>query len=166
MVGVKGSLKIDHDKALKKVQTILGQVFRQAARAWLRYIIVNVPVQTGMAKGALAPLGRFLRVAVPISPTRKPYKHKLEGGVLATPQAGADKSEFDFAYDGLTAEFTWSTDVLHYWLSKYYSGKAIPGDQLLQLSDIVFEMYVTDNLPKRLAPVYASLIAVTMDVNT
>ena len=134
----------------KTLDRILTSIWKQAAREWLRELIKGIPVETGMAKGSLTPLGRFLNVAVPISPTRAPYFNKLEG-VTATPDAGAAKTEFELETKNFTYTFTWSTDVLHYWLAQFYKGQAIPGEQLIKEADAVFQQFVTETVTRRVA---------------
>lgn len=94
---IKGSVS----RALEPVSDL---VLRQAARAWLRAMVEAIPVWEGTARGTLKPLGRFLRVAVPISPVASPSKtvsSPMKGRVFQLgPQAGEGYSEFE-----LTSEF-------------------------------------------------------------
>lgn len=78
--GTVDILNFDDKGYTKAVREAMEVQFRQAARAFVRAAIVRIPVQTGMAKGAFLNIGRYLRVAVPISPTRFFQKYKLPGG--------------------------------------------------------------------------------------
>ncbi len=71
MIELKGfftKLTLDPGRYTKTLDKSMNVQLRQAARAWLRAVILKVPVWTGMSRGSLRPLGAFLRVAVPISP--------------------------------------------------------------------------------------------------
>ena len=66
-------VNLDLDKYNKALRKELGIVLHNGAKIWLReWIKLGIPVETGMAKAALQPLGKFLRVAVDIRPTRNP----------------------------------------------------------------------------------------------
>jgi hypothetical protein len=88
---VKGS-------ATRSLEQVSEVVLRQAARSWLRAMVKAVPVWEGTARGTLKPLGRFLRVAVPISPVADPRKRRATiGGKLFNlgPVAGEAYSEYE-----------------------------------------------------------------------
>lgn len=67
--GTINILRFDSDAYTKAFRKALEIQMRQATRAFLRAAIPLVPVQTGMARGAFLNIGRFLNVAVPITPT-------------------------------------------------------------------------------------------------
>ena len=147
----------DLTKYTKTLDRIMGQILRESARVWLRTIITGgVPVETGMAKATLVPLGRFLNNVggLAINPSRRPYYSKLEGTV-ASPSAGEEKSEFNLKMDDGTFiyEFSWSTEVLHYWLSQFYGGKATPGEELLDRADEAFYVNFFNTVGQRLPDV-------------
>jgi len=79
---------------------------RAGMREFLRTILEKElpPVLTGEARGSLKPLGRFLRVAVPISPTRKSR--------VAEGEAQGIKPVVKFRKTGITIRF--GTRVEHY----------------------------------------------------
>lgn len=139
----------------KEMDRIIGQIFREAAREWLRaFLLEGVPVETGMAKAGLQPLGRFLRVAVPISPKRKPYYSKLEGGRQSI-GLGHDKSRF-FLKDDRTNplefvhEFEWSSEILHYYLKEFYNGTSQAGEEAIVSAETAFIAHLEDALVRRL----------------
>jgi hypothetical protein len=138
--------KFDAEGLSKTLEKRLGQILRQSAREWLRTMIVYVPVETGMAKSALAPLGAFLRVAVPIEPIRKPYikrKPPTYGGKPISMPQGRYRSKFTII-DDKTAPgtyqyvFEWSTTVLHYYLAHYYKGYGLPGEFAIHEANMAF----------------------------
>lgn len=107
----------------KTLDMRMGEVVREAARQWLRAVITSVPsardgdfpVYTGMAKASLIPLGRFLRVAVPVHPIKQ-YKDKnMTKGIAAgrAPRGGWVRDDhthpMTFVYS-----FKWQSAVDHY----------------------------------------------------
>jgi hypothetical protein len=99
---------------------------RQAARAWLRAMLTAElpvvrrgggtskgipPVWTGTARGTLIPLGRFLKIAIPISP-----KVKRPG---RGPNVGASKGKFQFGVLHDRYYFRFSTQLAWYTLNEF-----------------------------------------------
>lgn len=126
----------------------LRRITRQGARAWLTELLsIGIPVDTGMAKGALLPIGRYLSVAVTINPQRQPYFHKLEGAI-ASPPTGALKSTFSFTDDStnLSYGFEWTTDIIHFWTSTHYRGSFTPGDISVFQAGVAWDNYVIEAL--------------------
>jgi len=101
-------------KLTKKIEEALAVGMRNAAREFVRAVLINIPVQTGEAAGALIPLGRMLRVAIPIRPTRS------QAG--KNPSTGAEKSSYKFVskYPKFTFEF--EAGVIHYTLNEFGLG--------------------------------------------
>lgn len=116
---------IGYTNAVKKSIEIQ---FRKAAAAFVRAAIDpskggGVPVQTGMAKGSFLNIGRFLRVAVPISPRkRNQWYYPPNGGarIPKTPQTGAALSTQPadaFKWNNNRLSFEFETGVFHYTLN-------------------------------------------------
>lgn len=147
------NLQVPVERITKTLDRILGQVIREAARQWLRKMITHVPVETGMAMGALQPLGRFLRVAVPIRSRRKPYFSKLEGA-SSDPVSGAARSTFVIkdkfsSLQGMVYSFEWSTEVLHYYLRQFYQGRALSGEEAILEAEQAFTNHVVSTIQRR-----------------
>jgi len=151
LIELKGfftKLTLDPGRYTKTLDKSMNVQLRQAARAWLRAVILKVPVWTGMSRGSLRPLGAFLRVAVPISPvaSRKNY------GI----QAGANASAFKFSKEGTKYIFEFDEGVLHYTINEFYNVKPpinliTPGPYgSFKAGELAFQTYVTDVLPGRL----------------
>lgn len=90
--GTVDVLNFDAAGYTRAVTAAIEAEFRQAARAFIRAAIPRIPVQTGMAKGSFLNVGRFLRVAVPIAPTRFNQRYYPPGGgnsIPKTPESGA-----------------------------------------------------------------------------
>jgi hypothetical protein len=142
-------LKYDMAAHRKTLDAALQVQMRQAARAWLREVILHVPVWTGMAKSSLKPLGRFLRVAIPITPHPRavPTKHKNMA-------LGEQQQEFGFENSGALYSFSWTTDVLHYQLNEFHTS-SLPlihptPWRSTHFGALAFQRYVADILPKRI----------------
>lgn len=138
----------------KTMDRVLGQIFRESVRDWLRELLLHVPVETGMAKAALQPLGRFLRVAVDIKPTRAPYYSKLEG-MMQNIQSGTEMQMFELVDNKtnpmtLVYSFTFILDIWHYWHRRYYNGKHLPGEDAWQLAEAAFYQAFMDRAARRL----------------
>lgn len=105
-------LKLDFGKFTKTLFDDIDTQIRQAARAWLRAILLSdlPPVWTGTARGSLKPLGQFLRVSVPINPVA------TRSGM--GPGVGASQSSFSFER-GEISKFIWETEVLHYKINEF-----------------------------------------------
>lgn len=106
----------------KRTDVILGGIIRQAAREWLRAVLKSVParggfpVVTGGAISTLKPLGRLLRVAVNNTP--RPDTHgRFRGDRRAL---GENSQQFEIDASGPEYAFSWSTDLLHYYINEFY----------------------------------------------
>lgn len=101
-------LEINTDRYNKTLEEEVNIQLRQAVRAWLRVLVEEgaIPVWTGTAKGVFLPLGKFLRVAIPI----RPIKNKKGFG----PDVGAKSSTYAFTRVGnkYTFEFIHSIGYL------------------------------------------------------
>jgi hypothetical protein len=115
---------IDFDKVsyTKTLDRVLGQIIREAARQWLKAVLTSVPerggfpVLTGAAKSTLVPLGRVLRVAVPV----RPVPAKGRNVVVDRRADGIQSQQFTLTSKNFEYEFSWSTDLLHYYLNETF----------------------------------------------
>lgn len=146
---IRGQLVVpDYDFAGHKLalDTALKIQIKMAARAWLRAVIPHVPVYTGMARSSLAPLGRFINLAVPISPIARRTNR--------TPGMGESQSHFQFYDNGATYNFQWNTDVPHYIANEFYSSNLPLTNPTpwhsLQYGERAFQDYVDNILPLRI----------------
>lgn len=153
-------LEVPEIRLTKTLDTVLGEIIREAARRWLRKFILHVPAETGMARGTLRPLGQFLRLAVPIRPTRKPYYSKLEGGIQSI-ESGEAANDFTITDTNFVYEFQWSTSILHYYYSKFYNGSAPSGEEVRDdIAEPAFRNYINATLAKRTAKSLEGLIQI------
>jgi hypothetical protein len=112
-------LKFDNAKFNKTLIENLETLSRQAARAWLRAVLLHVPTYTGEARGSLRPLGAFLRVAIPISPSSsRQAQYAMSHGHTA--DAGEGQGKFEFTIVGAKVSFSFSSDVMHYLINEFY----------------------------------------------
>ncbi len=110
------TVKLDQAAYTKTLDKQLGIIIREAAREWLRAVITfapsrgGFPVWSGMAKSTLKPLGRFLRVAVPVTP---------EEGAPDRRSMGEEDSSFEISDTNGKYTFAWSNTVFHYYLHEF-----------------------------------------------
>jgi hypothetical protein len=110
--------------------------FRQAARAFVRAAVPRIPVETGMARGSFLNIGRFLRVAVPIAPTRLNQKYYATGTPIAkTPKSGAALTTFSIPgrKGKKKLEFRFNSQVFHYQIEEH-TGLRSPSAPWLSLT--------------------------------
>lgn len=141
-------LELDEAKFKKTLKEALQTQLRQAAREWLRAVIPAVPVYTGMARATLSPLGRLLRVSIPIHPVAVRNDK--------SPSLGESKSSFNFDTSSNVFSFTWNNDVLHYLINEFNDvSKSIPLKNptpwnSIEKGNIAFHKYVEEVLPTKL----------------
>ena len=116
-------LKLNKGAFTKTLTEAIEVQSRQAARAWLKAVLTKVPTWTGEARGSLKPLGQFLRVAVPITPSPSKWARRAiaEGH---TAESGEAQGHFQFKNEGGTRfVFIFKTDVVHYLINEFYNVK-------------------------------------------
>lgn len=143
-------VELDIQRFNKTLDRVMGQIIREAAREWLRAILVSVParggfpVLTGAAKSTLAPVGRLLRVAVPISPVKG--DRRAEGEASTTLKIVDDRNNGgSFNYS-----FEWSTSLLHYYINEFYAYIPHAPWNTLEAGEAAFTAYVENALATRL----------------
>jgi hypothetical protein len=162
MFGTLQFLDFDKPGYLKTRDEALKVQMRNAAREWLKAVIPKVPVWTGTAIGTLQPLGRYLRVAVPISPV---VERENKGPGFGDALGGFD---FDDAGNTYTFEFT---NFLAYFKFNDQNNANAYGFHLthdspwhaMDAGQAAFEKYIEDVLPQRM-PNIADFIVVTASV--
>ncbi len=112
--------RLNQAKYNKTLDQAATRLVRQAARAWLRAMILQVPVWSGMARGSIkfasgpgGVLSRYLNVEVPINPikaTRK--KNQL---------TGAPYGRYNFITSRHTYRFKFRSDVPHFILNEFFA---------------------------------------------
>lgn len=140
--------KLDVTKYTEALEEAVETQIRQGAREWLRAVIPKVPVWTGTAKGSLQPLGRFLKVAIPISPVAR---RQGRG-----PAAGASQGSFKFQRVGRRFIFSAETTVDHFIQNNFYEAPSPPFHlkeptpwKAFEAGDEAFIRYIKANLVKR-----------------
>jgi hypothetical protein len=144
--GVFNKLSIDPGRFTKTLDKTMEVQLRQAARAWLRAVVLKVPVWTGTARGTLRPLGQFLRVSIPISPV----KRKRGFG----PDIGAQRSAFSFNKTATTYSFEFDQQLAYYAVNDFYHVNLplinpTPWGSF-RAGEAAFNKYVQTVLPERL----------------
>jgi hypothetical protein len=141
-------LGIDTDKYNKTLDAAMQAQIRQAAREWLRAVILKVPIWTGTSMGSLQPLGAYLKVAVPNN-----YKVVRPG---YGPSVGKSLQEFKFDHKDHIWSFSFTEEVPHYLVNEYFNVNAAglhlitPGPyHSFAAGERAFEAYIDAYLAKR-----------------
>jgi len=158
------ALRIDMNKYTEYLEKEVNIQLRQAVRAWLRVLVEEgtIPVWTGTAKGVFIPLGRFLRVAVPIRPIKK---RKGFG-----PGIGAGRSAFEFSRIGNQYSFEFIHSVGYLALNELYNMKppinlTHPGPyKAFEKAGQAYDEYVNTNFEKRL-DILAKVTSISREYN-
>lgn len=151
------ALKIDNERWTKAIDSALQTLIRQAARSWLRAMIIHVPVWTGFARGSIkfargtnGNLGQFLNVAIPISPiaiSPKTYKHGDGRVVPKTPSRGGVFGNYTFTASQHRYRFNFRTDVVYFLINEFFGSKSSPlAWHSFESGRKAFEQYIRDNI--------------------
>ena len=124
MFQFKGSYEVlDLNKGayIAALNEALAEELKNAMRAWLKAVFRRVPVYTGMARGSLLPIARFLGEQVPITPkARGNASTQLYGRrVRASPEEGARRTTFKFDSRIGRHEVTIDIGVIHYLINEF-----------------------------------------------
>jgi hypothetical protein len=150
-------------KGFKTELDKLGEVqIREAARAWLRAVIIEIPTYTGTARGTFKPLGSFLKVAIPKgTPVSNRKSKRIKGttyqlGFGAGAQYGQD---YEFNQTGLRFEFNYTVNLPYIWWNSFGPGlpelrKKAPWKAIQNGTD-AFEGHLREKLPGRLSSLFS-----------
>lgn len=145
--------KFDAAKYTQALEEACETQVRQAAREWLRAVIPHVPVWAGTSRGSLQPLGRFLKVAVPINPTAPAKAMRPSRG----PEAGARQQHFKFSRRGRRFIFQFETTVAHFIQNEFYHAPNPPFKLInptpwnaFKYGEAAFAAYMQNVVPKRI----------------
>lgn len=152
-------IELDVKRYTKTLDRVLGQIIRESAREWLRAVLKSVParggfpVLTGAAKSTLVPLGRFVRVAVSVSPTEGDRRSL---GVASQHFKIVDNTNNSgtFLYS-----FEWSTSLLHYYINEFYGYIPYAPWNTVEAGETAFKAYIEKAMNTRL-PEIADYISV------
>ena len=153
-------LELDLGKASKTFKQALQVQVRQATREFVRAVIIEVPVYTGMARGSLKPIARIVNVAVPISPIAKGRNDKNIA-------KGESHGHVEFVDKGLEQGVLISITLAHYLTNEFLTGQ--PDQKQLihptpwksfEAGKRAYKRYLRENLVKRM-PRIASFLTKT-----
>lgn len=157
-------LKFDKKGYTQALQKEIDTQIRQAARAWLRAVITQVPVYSGQARASLLPLGRYLRVAIPISPTIEARKQRRYQGAISLGESQGQDA-YSFNHEGYVSSFSFSINVPHYLINEFNVGLGQPPLihptpwKSLDAGEIAFREYLTQNLQKRIPKISEYIVS-------
>lgn len=119
----------------KRFQLDLERLTRNAAREWIRAVVMNIPTWSGMAlgsvklaRGANGSLAQFLHVAVPINPvssTGKTFISPTSGkrvhlDKMKTPEAGGEMASYGFDFSNKKFSFHFTSQVPHFMHNEFF----------------------------------------------
>lgn len=165
------AIKVD-PKWTPRIEEQLNVAVRNAARAWMRAVVVQIPVWSGMARGSVAFadgtngfLSEFLNVAVPIDPE----PGRTRRGKNA--EAGGEMGHYSFTDSRHVFQFYFRSDVPHWLFHEIYARPASVQQQIiapwqaLQYGEAAFGLSMHDSLGK-LPRVKSALIRVQTQPGT
>lgn len=137
---------------------------RQAAREWLRAVIIEVPVYSGQAASSLVPLSQYLRIAIDTSPTENARERKLDGRSL-----GRSQGHYSFDHTDTIYTFSFSTEVPHYLINEFNTGLGQPPLihptpwKSMTYGKIAFQNYLKSNLKDKIPKIskYITTVKIT-----
>ena len=113
-------LKFSQNKHGKTMDQAIQRLIRQAAREWVRAVILRVPVWTGQAMGSIkfasgpgGNLGRFLNVAIPIVP-KETRKGKNAG-------TGAAYGHYNFTTGNHVYRFRFRSTLIYFIHNEFFA---------------------------------------------
>lgn len=128
-------LKVNKGKFTKAFEAKAESLMKKAAAAWLRAVIIAVPIWTGFARGSLkfadgprGNLSRFLQVAVPTSSRRKfPkwYYHPGRKRIRKIPENAGRFAHYTFSTTRHVYTFTYTSTVIHFLIEDFF-GRVSP----------------------------------------
>lgn len=154
-------LKFDDKGYTEELGKVLEVQTRQAAKEWLRSVVKEVPVYSGESRGSLLPLGRFLRVSIPIDPVEAAIK-RYPNGVAK----GEEQQLYQFKSTESIYTFKFNTFVPQYLTNEFNRGLGQP--PLIHLTPwhsleegkIAFQQYLRENLKEKVPRVLKYLTRV------
>lgn len=140
----------------KTFNRIMGEILRESVRVFLRTLLAHVPVETGMARATLIPIGQYLHNVggLIFSPIRDPYFHKDEGGVISK-DLGISRQSFQVVDDNMTNfvySAYWDSGTTHYFIQGYYNNqpKSLPGWVAIPLAEQAMIQFFNKTVLRRI----------------
>ena len=150
----------------KTADAFLRAQLRQAARAWLRAVLVRVPQYTGTARGTFKPLGQFLHVTIPpgkiyAKDRRRLGQHlakgskSVQGSTYQIGPSSNDYAEFSFDYGPREYKFIFTQNLPWAIWNDIYPAPAwitLPSNppwHAIQAGNAAFKNYLRVEMPKR-----------------
>lgn len=104
------NFKIDVKRWSAACDEKMMELLKEAMREYLTAAILKVPVFTGMARGSLRPIGRFVNMEIPISPDPRASEYPEK-----TIWKGEERGQnFSFVMNNGRVIVHWSTEVEHF----------------------------------------------------
>lgn len=109
-------MRVDGKGTLKKIDQDAKKIFLEGTAIFLKEVVKHVPVWSGMSRGSLLPLARYLtdrgyKVSIPISPRPSSKRAQQRGQNIA---AGEARGEFSVIVKDGTYQLIFQPKVRHY----------------------------------------------------
>lgn len=156
-------IKFNERAWTEKVDEELQILVHQAAREWMRAVIIHVRVYTGFAKGSIAfatgshgDLAQYLNVFVPIYPryNGKPkfYKHSNNRKTEKSPESGGIYAHYNFSSSQHRYRFTFREEITYFLLNEFFGSTATGGYawQSFPFGSRAFKKYLDLNVKSKI----------------
>jgi hypothetical protein len=115
-------IKYAHKRHVKDFEARLKELLKEATREFLKEVIKDFPVYTGMSLASLRPLGKFLNVPIKISPdpdARKQENKWSKYRPRKTIAKGERAGTYRFKVTNGLIDFNIRSDVLQYRINEF-----------------------------------------------
>jgi hypothetical protein len=136
---ITNNYRFPKEKLTQAIDKKMQSAVYQAARAWLRAVILKVPVWSGQAlgsvkyaKGRYGPsaglfLGQYLKIQIPLYPVfPRPNKN---------PQTGGVQGRYSFSHSNNQYRFSYQTSVIYFVIQEFYNVGVSPSAPWHALTD-------------------------------
>ncbi len=133
-------LRTDSAKFTKDFDRRAQALMKKAAEAWLRAVILQVPLWTGFARGGLkfadgpnGNLSRFLHVAINVASSKKNpkwYYHPGRRRIPKKPEQAGRFAHYTFSASRHVFTFTYTTNIVHFLIEEFYGRQSGPWNSM------------------------------------
>lgn len=115
-------IRVDKKGTLKTIDQAAKQLFLESLAIFLKEVMKHVPVWTGMSRGSLRPLARYLtdrgyKVTIPISPSPSSKRARKRGQTI---EAGEARGEFTVIVKDGAYILIFQPKVEHYKTNEFF----------------------------------------------
>ncbi len=147
-------IKLEYGKFTKSLNEIMETQLRNAAREWLRAVVIATPVYSGESRGSLLPLAGYLHRHIDIFPAHA-WKVRPPGPTSLGIEVGASRGSYSFTSTNYVYTFTFSTEVPQFLINEFNVGLGSPPLihptpwRALEAGENAINQYLDENILKR-----------------